>query len=84
MTTTALLIPLLPFFAGVVISLLGKRFASYVTTIGISATVGAGILSLVMLYFVSSGEPFRVSLWPLQDDDASFFTFACWLTDSQP
>ena len=75
MTTTALLIPLLPFFAGVVISLLGKRFASSVTTIGISATVGAGILSLVTLYFVSSGEPFRVSLWPLQDDDASFFTF---------
>lgn len=75
MTTTAILIPLLPFFAGVVISVLGKRFVSYVPTIGISATVGAGILSIVTLYSVSSGEPFRVTLWPLQDDGSSFFTF---------
>ena len=75
MTTTAILIPLLPLFAGLVISVLGKRFASYVATIGISATVGAGILSIVTLYSVSSGEPFRVTLWPLQDDGSSFFTF---------
>ncbi|MYG41209.1 MAG: hypothetical protein F4201_10435 [Nitrospira sp. SB0677_bin_15] len=75
MTTTAILIPLLPFFAGLLISVLGKRFASYVTTVGISATVGAGILSLVTLYSVSSGEPFRVTVWPLQDDGSSFFTF---------
>ena len=75
MTTTAILIPLLPLFAGLVISVLGKRFASYVAAIGISATVGAGILSLVTLYSVSSGEPFRVTLWPLQDDGSSFFTF---------
>ncbi|MYC27804.1 MAG: NADH-quinone oxidoreductase subunit L, partial [Nitrospira sp. SB0662_bin_26] len=75
MTTTAILIPLLPLFAGVVISVLGKRFVSYVPTIGISATVGAGILSIVTLYSVSSGEPFRVTLWPLQDDGSSFFTF---------
>ncbi len=75
MTTTAILIPLLPFFAGLFISVLGKRFASYVAAIGISATVGAGILSLVTLYSVSSGEPFRVTLWPLQDDGSSFFTF---------
>ena len=75
MTTTAILIPLLPLFAGLVISVLGKRFASYVATIGISATVGAGILSLVTLYTVSWGEPLRVTLWPLQDDGSSFFTF---------
>jgi len=75
MTTTAILIPLLPLFAGLVISVLGKRFAPYVATIGISATVGAGILSIVTLYSVSSGEPFRVTLWPLQDDGSSFFTF---------
>lgn len=79
MTTTAILIPLLPFFAGLLISVLGKRFASYVTTIGISATVGAGILSLVALYSVSSGEPFRVTLWPLQDDGSSFFTFGMFV-----
>ncbi len=79
MTTTAILIPLLPFFAGVLISVLGKRFASYVTTIGISATVGAGILSIVTLYSVSSGEPFRVAFWPLQDNDSSFFTFGMWV-----
>ena len=79
MTTTAILIPLLPFFAGVLISVLGKRFASYVTTIGISATVGAGIFSIVTLYAVSSGEPFRVSFWPLQDNDSSFFTFGMWV-----
>ncbi len=75
MTTTAILIPLLPFVAGLLISVLGKRFAPYVATIGISATVGAGILSIVTLYSVSSGEPFRVTLWPLQDDGSSFFTF---------
>ncbi len=75
MTTIAILIPLLPLFAGLLISVLGKRFASYVTTIGISATVGAGILSIVTLYSVSSGEPFRVTLWPLQADGSSFFTF---------
>ncbi len=75
MTTAVLLIPLLPFFAGLLISVLGKRFASYVTTVGISATVGAGILSIVTLYFVSSGEPFQVTLWPFQDDGSSFFTF---------
>ncbi len=79
MTTTAILIPLLPFFAGVLISVLGKRFASYVTTIGISATVGAGIFSIVTLYAVSSGEPFRVSFWPLQNNDSSFFTFGMWV-----
>lgn len=75
MTTTAILIPLLPFLAGLLISVLGKRFASYAPTIGISATVGAGILSLVTLYSVSTGEPFRVTLWPLRDDGSSFFTF---------
>ncbi len=79
MTTTAILIPLLPFFAGVLISVLGKRFASTVTTIGIGATVGAGILSIVTLYSVSSGEPFRVAFWPLQDNDSSFFTFGMWV-----
>ncbi len=75
MTTTAILIPLLPFVAGLVISVLGKRFAPYVATIGISATVGAGILSIVTLYSVSTDEPFQVHLWPLQDDGSSFFTF---------
>ena len=75
MTTTAILIPLLPFVAGLLISVLGKRFAPYVATIGISATVGAGILSIVTLYSVTMGEPFRVTLWPLQDDGSSFFTF---------
>ena len=74
MTTTAILILLLPLFAGILISVLGKRYASYVTTIGISATVGAGILSIVTLYAVSSDEPFRITLWPLQDDGSSFFT----------
>ena len=75
MTTAAILIPLLPFFAGLFISALGKRFTPYVATIGISATVGAGILSLVTLYSVSTGEPFRVTLWPLRDDGSSFLTF---------
>lgn len=75
MTTTAILIPLLPFFAGLLISVLGKRFASYVPLVGISATVGAGILSIATLFSVSTGEPFRVTLWPLQDDGSSFFTF---------
>ena len=75
MTTTAILIPLLPFFAGLLISVFGRRFAAYVTTIGISATVGAGILSLVTLYSVSTDEPFQVYLWPLRDNGTSFFTF---------
>lgn len=79
MTTTAILIPLLPFFAGLVISVLGKRFTSYVATIGISATVGAGILSIVALYSVSTGTPFQVTLWPFQDDGATLFKVGIWV-----
>ena len=75
MTTTAILIPLLPLFAGLLISVLGKRFTAYVATIGISATVGAGILSVVTLYSVSTGNPFQAALWPLQDDGSTFFKF---------
>lgn len=73
--TIAILVLLLPLLAGVVIGSFGKRLASHVSTIGISATVGAGILSIVTLYSVSTGEPFQVTLWPLQDDGSSFFTF---------
>ncbi len=77
--TTAILIPLLPLFAGLLISVLGKRFTTYVTTIGISATVGAGMLAIVTLYSVSTGEPFRVTLWPIQDDGSSFLTFGIFV-----
>ena len=75
MTTLAILIPLLPLFGGSLIGIFGKRLASsHVATIGISATVAAGFLSIVTLYSVSTGAPFQVTLWPLQDDGSTFFT----------
>ena len=73
--TIAILVPLLPFFAGILIGVLGKRLTSYVSTIGISATAGACILSIVTLYSVSTGNPIQVTLWPLRDDGSTFFKF---------
>ena len=57
----AILIPLLPLAAALLIGVSGKRLASSVSTIGIMATAGACLLSLITLYSVSTGAPIQVT-----------------------
>ena len=69
----ALLIPLLPLFAALVIGAFGKRIGSSVSTIGIVATVGACFLSIVTLFNVSMGSPTQITLWPIGENHSAFF-----------
>ena len=71
--TMALLIPLLPLFAALVIGAFGKRIGSSVSTIGIVATVGACFLSIVTLFNVSMGNPTQITLWSIGEGPSAFF-----------
>ncbi len=59
--TIAILIPLLPLAAALLIGVSGKRLASSVSTIGIMATGIACLLSLITLHSVSTGAPIHVT-----------------------
>ncbi len=71
----ALLIPLLPLVGALVIGAFGKRIGSSVSTIGIVATVGACLLSIVTLINVSMGSPTQITLWSIGEGDSPFFRF---------
>ncbi len=67
----AILIPLLPLFAGIIIGGYGKRLVAYVATIGVIATMSSCLLSLWALYYVSTVGDIHVMLWPFQSDDSA-------------
>ena len=69
----AILIPLLPLVAGLVIVLFGNRLGVRVANIGIVATVGACLVSIFTLVAVSAGNPIQVVLWPFQDTAPTLF-----------
>ena len=69
----ALLIPLLPLLAALVIGAYGKHITSYVPKIGIIATSSACLLSILTLYEVSTGEAILLILWPMQDNADALF-----------
>ena len=69
----ALLIPLLPLLAALVIGAYGKHVTSYVPKIGIIATSSACLLSILTLYEVSTGEALLLILWPMQDNADALF-----------
>ncbi len=71
--TIAILIPLLPLLAALIISACGKRFTSFVPRVGIIATGSACLLSILTLYEVSTGEVVHLILWPLQDSANALF-----------
>ena len=69
----AILIPLLPLLAALVISACGKRFASFVPRIGIIATSSACLLAILTLYEVSMGKAIQIILWPMHDNASALF-----------
>jgi NADH-quinone oxidoreductase subunit L len=69
----ALLIPLLPLLATLVIGLASKRLTTSASTLGICATAGACLFSLVTFYLVSKGDPIYATLWPDWDNHAPLF-----------
>ena len=71
--TIAILIPLLPLLAGLVISACGQRFTTFVPRIGIIATSSAFLLSALTLYEVSIGDAVHIILWPMQDNADALF-----------
>ncbi len=73
--TIALLIPLLPLLAAIVIGTLGKRLRSQVATIGIIGTVSACFISLFTLFTVASGNSIQITLWPVGEENSTFFKF---------
>ena len=73
--TIALLIPLLPLLAAIVIGTLGKRLGSLVSSIGIFATVSACFLSIFTLFTVSAGDPINITFWPFGEEGSTFFKF---------
>ena len=75
MKNIALLIPLLPLLAALVIGVFGKRLGSSASTIGIVATVSACVLSIFTLVLVSTGNSIHITLWPFTGDSPTFFKF---------
>ena len=73
--TIALLIPLLPLLAAIVIGTFGKRLGHYVSNIGIFATVTACFISIFTLFTVTSGNPIQITLWPVEGESSTFFKF---------
>ncbi|NKB81852.1 MAG: NADH-quinone oxidoreductase subunit L [Nitrospirales bacterium] len=71
----AILIPLLPFLAALIIGTFGKRMGHYVSTIGTMCTVSACFLSIFMLISVSKGNSVHIILWPTQDHGSNFLKF---------
>lgn len=71
----ALLIPLLPLLAAIVIGTFGKRLGHHSSNIGIFATVSACFLSIFTLFTVSVGNPIHITLWPFSENTSTFFTF---------
>ncbi len=71
----AILIPLLPLLAALAIGAFGKRLGSRASTIGIVATVSACLLSILVLFTVSTGKPVQITLWPLSEESSTFFRF---------
>ena len=71
----ALLIPLLPLLAALVIGTFGKRLGALVSSIGIFATVSACFLSIFTLFTVSVGNPIHITLWPVGEESSTFFNF---------
>ncbi|MCA9471788.1 MAG: NADH-quinone oxidoreductase subunit L [Nitrospirales bacterium] len=75
----ALLIPLLPLLAAIVIGALGKRLGTHASRVGIAATVSACFLSIFTLFSVSAGDPIHITLWPFEDNGSNFLKFGIWV-----
>ncbi len=70
---SAILIPLLPLFAAIIIWILGSRLLSQVAKIGLGGTIGAFLLSIVTLFEVTTGGTIHTTLWPLDPQGTRVF-----------
>ncbi len=75
----AVLVPLLPLAAGLIISLFGKQLGEQSYKVGVPALVIAFLGSLWMLYAVSVDGPVRVAFQPFSSGSTDWFQFGLFI-----
>lgn len=69
----AILIPILPLVAALLMVVGGNRLLSQAAKIGVISTTSALILSIFTLYYVSTEGNFHLTLWPIENEGSTFF-----------